>query len=345
LWGVVLASLRKNRDWWIRARIGVAHHAFSESARTLQCPSAMRTSQIIKSKWSVFSMVLACGLAVSGCIAAAPDDLDPASTLGDEEWSDDGPPDGDDGESSGGEDVGTLTSDLTGAPNFQLPFPCGQVWAGQTRTNHSPQRSVDFNRADDIGDTVVAAAAGKVSRVANEGNVSYGRWIEIDHGNGYRTRYAHLNSQVVSVGQSVSKGQKIGTVGSTGGSTGPHLHYELRHNGTAISPVFNGVTAYFYGTRNYTSKNSCSTGGTTGATGTVNTSGPSLTVRSGPSTSSTAVGSVADGEKVKITCQKQGTSVTGTYGTSTLWDYIGTGYVSDAYIYTGSDGQVAPTCK
>ena len=89
---------------------------------------------------------------------------------------------------------------------FQLPFPCGQVWSGQSRTNHSPQLSVDFNRTDDVNDTVVAAAAGTVTRVGNEGNDSYGRWIEIDHGNGYRTRYAHLNTQTVSQGQFVAPG-------------------------------------------------------------------------------------------------------------------------------------------
>ncbi|MFT3773406.1 MAG: peptidoglycan DD-metalloendopeptidase family protein [Minicystis sp.] len=304
----------------------------------------MRTAGLWTSTFGALSLVLACGLASSGCASATPDD--PAATLGDDEWGDDGPPAGE-----GAEDVATLDDALSGAPNFQVPFPCGQVWAGQTRTNHSPQNSVDFNRADDIGDTVVAAAAGTVSRVDNEGNVSYGRWIEIDHGNGYRTRYAHLSVQSVSVGQHVSMGQKIGNVGSTGGSTGPHLHYELRHNGVAIRPVFNGATAFFFGTRNYTSKNSCSSGGGTSGggssavTGTVNTKGAPLTVRAKPSTSSTAVGSVDDGEKVKITCQKHGTSVTGTYGTSTLWDFIGTGYVADAYVSTGSDGQVAPTCQ
>jgi uncharacterized protein YraI len=195
---------------------------------------------------------------------------------------------------------------------------------------------------------VVAAAGGKITRVANEGSTSYGRWIEIDHGNGYRTRYAHLNSQTVSVGQSVNKGQKIGTLGNTGGSSGPHLHYELRHNGIAIRPEFNGSTAFFFGTKSYTSQNSCGTGGggggTTGFTGVVNTNGTPLTIRSGPSTGSTAVGTVADGAKVTIKCQKHGTSVTGTYGTTTLWDNIGSGYVSDAYVSTGSDTQVAPTC-
>lgn len=292
-------------------------------------------------------------LAVTGCDAEEPtaDELsdeelyDPASVLGGEEWWDEGPPAGEESL----EDPDTLrgAGDQAAAPAFQLPFPCGQVWAGQTRSNHSPQNSVDFNRTDDVNDPVVASASGKVARVENLGGTSYGRWIEIDHGSGYRSRYAHLNSQTVSVGQSVSRGQKIGTVGSTGGSTGPHLHYEVRLNGTAIKPVFNGSTALFFGTKNYTSQN-CGGGGGgggSGVSGTVNTSGAPLTIRSGPSTGATAVGSVADGAKVTISCQKKGTQVTGTYGTTTLWDFIGSGYVSDAYVNTGSDGQVAPTCQ
>ena len=68
-------------------------------------------------------------------------------------------------------------------------------------------------------------------------------------------------------------------------------------------------------------------------------------MRRGPSTSYAAVGSVADGTHVTIYCQKRGQSISGTYGTSTLWDNIGNGYVADAYVYTGSDGQVAPTCQ
>lgn len=279
----------------------------------------------------------------AGCAGEPPTELDdPAAELGGTEWLDEGPPEGEEATSS------TMGEALSDAPPFQLPFPCGQVWAGQTRTNHSPLNSVDFNRSDDTGDAVVAAAAGKVTRVDNEGNVSYGRWIEIDHGNGYRTRYAHLSSQIVSMGQSVSQGQKIGAVGNTGGSSGAHLHYELRRNGVAIRPVFNGATALFYGTKNYTSKNKCDGGGGGGAggvSGTINTAGAPLTIRAKPSTSAEAVGTVADGAKVMITCQINGTSVTGTYGTSSLWDYIGNGYVSDAYVATGSDGQVAPTCK
>lgn len=281
------------------------------------------------------------GVALVGCDEELTDEekSDPAAYLGDEEWWDEGPPKGEEPLDLG---VPALPGE-TAVPSFQLPFPCGQVWAGQTRSDHDPKNSVDFNRTNDVDDPVVAAAGGKVTRVENTGNTSYGRWIEIDHGSGYRTRYAHLNSQSVSVNQSVSKGQKIGTVGSTGGSSGPHLHYEQRLNGADVKPVFNGSTALFYGTKNYTSNNSCGGGG--GVSGTVDTAGPSLTIRSAPSTSASSVGSVADGASVNITCQKHGSQVTGTFGTTTLWDFIGTGYVSDAYVYTGSNGQVAPTCN
>jgi hypothetical protein len=284
-------------------------------------------------------------LALAACATEEVEDLDPAGSLGDDEMWDEGPLPQE--VSSDIHVEVTLPQDeidtiAAGRPLFQLPFPCGQVWAGQTRSNHSPAPSVDFNRANDSGDTVVASASGTVTRVANEGNVSYGRWIEISHGSGYTTRYAHLSTQTVKVGQSVSRGQKIGTVGSTGGSTGPHLHFEERSGGVAVRATFNGTQALYYGTKNYTSQNSCGGGG--GVTGRVNTAGAPLTIRAGTSTSTAAIGSVADGATVRITCQKRGQSISGTYGTSTLWDKIGTGYVSDAYVSTGSDGQVAPTC-
>jgi hypothetical protein len=143
------------------------------------------------------------------------------------------------------------------APAFQVPFPCGQVWSGQTRTNHSPANAVDFNRTGDDGDPVAAAAAGRVSRVANEGATSYGRWIEIDHGAGWTTRYAHLSVQRVAVGDQVSPGQLIGNVGNTGGSTGAHLHFEERSGGSAVRITFNGSQILYWGTGSYTSRNTC----------------------------------------------------------------------------------------
>lgn len=304
-------------------------------------------------------IALSAALVLPACVGQLGEDLDPATTLGDEVWLDEGPPleegpvveDFSDPltfeEPLTEDDLGVAIEALTTASSFELPFPCGQVWAGQTRTGHSPTLSVDFNRANDIGDAVVASAAGTITRVENLGARSYGRWIEIDHGNGYRTRYAHLDSQAVRVGQRVARGERIGTVGDTGGSTGPHLHFELRRNGVVIRPVFHGRTAFFWGTRNYTSQNACSSSGgsTAGVTGRVNTAGAPLNVRASASSSATIVGSVPDGGTVRITCQRRGTSVTGTYGTSTLWDFIGTGYVSDAYVSTGSDGMVAPACR
>jgi len=81
------------------------------------------------------------------------------------------------------------------------------------------------------------------------------------------------------------------------------------------------------------------------ATGTVHTdSGAALTVRSSPSTTAGSVGSIADGTAVTISCQTNGSTVDGKYGTSDIWDKVGTGYISDAYVYTGSDGRVAPDC-
>lgn len=235
----------------------------------------------------------------------------------------------------------TVATGAAAAPNFQMPFPCNQTWTGQTRSNHSPALAIDLNRTDDLGDPVVASAAGEVITVKDLGSDSYGKYVVISHGGGWTTYYAHLNSFNVSVGQSVSQGTKIGTVGSTGGSTGPHLHYEQRLNGTVQKVIWNGTQALYYGSKSYTSKNNCNSG----VTGTVNTNGADLNVRSGPGTSYSVVRQVADGQTVTITCQERGEMVTGTYGTTSLWDKLsGGGYVSDAYIYTGSDGQVAPTC-
>jgi hypothetical protein len=237
---------------------------------------------------------------------------------------------------------GAFPQAAAAAPNFQMPFPCGQTWTGQTRTNHSPANAIDLNRTDDLGDPVVASAPGTVVTVRDLGSDSYGKYIIVDHGSGWTTLYAHLNSFNVSVGQSVSRGTKLGAVGSSGGSSGPHLHYEQRLNGSAQKVVWNGTQALYWGSKSYTSKNNCTT---TGVSGTINTAGADLNVRSGPGTSYSIVGQVSDGQKVTIVCQVKGESITGTYGTTTLWDKLGSGgYVSDAYVYTGSDGQVAPTC-
>lgn len=84
---------------------------------------------------------------------------------------------------------------------------------------------IDF--AAPSGTPVYAPLGGKVIGVGNLGRYAYGRWIAIDHGNGLVTLYGHLSSQNVSVGKKVSTGDKIGAVGSTGFSTGSHLHFTV----------------------------------------------------------------------------------------------------------------------
>lgn len=143
------------------------------------------------------------------------------------------------------------------APNFQVPFTCGTTVTAATFSGHRPANSVDFQKSGITGMPVLASAGGTVSRVANEGATSYGRWIEIDHGGGYRTRYAHLSLQQVSVGQKVALGKQIGKAGATGGVSGPHLHYEQILNGVARKVVLNGSAVPYYGHTAFTSKNNC----------------------------------------------------------------------------------------
>ena len=91
---------------------------------------------------------------------------------------------------------------------------------------------LDFRAAS--GDPVRATANGKV--VSSGWMGGYGRMVEIDHGNGLSTRYGHLSEIGVKVGDQIKIGQVIGAVGSTGRSTGPHLHYETRIDGDAVDP-------------------------------------------------------------------------------------------------------------
>jgi len=85
------------------------------------------------------------------------------------------------------------------------------------------------------GSKVIATASGKVTKAGRLGG--YGKLVEIDHGGGITTRYAHLSRIKVRVGQWVKRGARIGNVGSTGRSTGPHLHYEVRRRGRVLDPI------------------------------------------------------------------------------------------------------------
>ena len=85
------------------------------------------------------------------------------------------------------------------------------------------------------GTSVVAADSGYVVK-AGWSEYGYGSYVVIEHGNGFQTLYAHLYTILIEVGQSVGKGARIGSVGKTGRATGPHLHFEVRHNGIQRNP-------------------------------------------------------------------------------------------------------------
>ena len=84
---------------------------------------------------------------------------------------------------------------------------------------------------------ILAANSGKVSKAYNYVNGGYGKYLIIDHGGGYVTLYAHCNEVLVKKGDVVTKGQQIAKVGTTGNSTGYHLHFEIRINNTAVDPM------------------------------------------------------------------------------------------------------------
>lgn len=96
------------------------------------------------------------------------------------------------------------------------------------------------HRAIDVGawagTAVSASDSGYVIASSTGWNNGYGNMVMVDHGGGYVTLYSHLNSIFVRQGESVAKGQQIGTVGNTGNSTGPHLHFEVRYQGVARNP-------------------------------------------------------------------------------------------------------------
>ncbi len=95
-------------------------------------------------------------------------------------------------------------------------------------------RGIDIANA--VGVAVAAADGGYVT-YAGWSPIGYGYMVSIDHGNGFSTLYAHLSQWYVDPGQAVARGQTIGAMGSTGNSTGPHLHFEIRYGGGPANPL------------------------------------------------------------------------------------------------------------
>ncbi|MBR6484104.1 MAG: peptidoglycan DD-metalloendopeptidase family protein, partial [Clostridiales bacterium] len=159
--------------------------------------------------------------------------------------------------SQSNDDSGNESSDPTPVPaptsppesNGTLSWP---TWSTTIRDyfgerEHPLDGTVRMHYGLDIGanfgDSVMAAASGTVIYVEepvegeNYGGTGYGNYCIVDHGNGITTVYGHMRDVYVSTGDSVSTGTVLGEVGSTGGSTGPHLHFEVREWGTAVDPL------------------------------------------------------------------------------------------------------------
>lgn len=132
--------------------------------------------------------------------------------------------------------IGTNDNTTASLGKFSWPLPnytiitseFGPRWG----TNHN---GLDISGGGVYGADIVASDGGTVI-LAQEDNSGYGKYVIIDHGNGYNTLYGHCSELCVSVGDKVSSGQKIAEVGSTGNSTGPHLHFEIIDGGTKIDP-------------------------------------------------------------------------------------------------------------
>jgi murein DD-endopeptidase MepM/ murein hydrolase activator NlpD len=120
------------------------------------------------------------------------------------------------------------------------------------RTDPFPEFHKGLDLAAEYGTPVHASASGVVASAGWEGG--FGNKVDIDHGNGYHTWYCHLSHIGVAVGQHVAKGQQIAAAGSTGESTGPHLHYQVMHDGVAIDPMpfLNGIPAKILATLPHT---------------------------------------------------------------------------------------------
>ena len=97
-------------------------------------------------------------------------------------------------------------------------------------------KGIDISSSGIYGKPIVAADSGTVI-VAGYNNGGYGNYVMVDHGNGFITLYGHMSAYAVSSGQRVSQGEVIGYVGNTGRSTGPHLHFEVRVDGTPVDPT------------------------------------------------------------------------------------------------------------
>lgn len=219
------------------------------------------------------------------------------------------------------------------APNFKAPFACGQRW---TFSHHSAEvrQALDFVRNDGgttAGSPVLASAAGTAYRFSQPSGA--GNYIAVEHGGGWKTYYFHLSAYSVANGAAVGQGQQIGVTGSTGNTTGPHIHYEQLYNGVGQVIVINGgsLAPYpgSYGAKAITSDNGCGGGGTSFMTW-----GSGVRVRSDARLAAATVATLAGPTRVTVLCQKQGDTVSAEGYTNSWWAKLQSpaGYMTNIYI-------------
>ncbi|AJE81408.1 peptidase m23 [Streptomyces albus] len=145
-------------------------------------------------------------------------------------------------------------------PDFRAPWPCGE---GRDYYHHSTEvvNAIDFNIAGsaDLGTPALATASGTAQVILD--HPGYGNHVRIDHGGGWTTLVGHLSSVSVANGQYVTAGQEVGKVGSTGQSTGPHLHYEQEADGVNQPIVIDGVALRYSSTPARHTSGNCGGGG------------------------------------------------------------------------------------
>jgi len=222
-------------------------------------------------------------------------------------------------------------------------------WGGTDR----PYSSLDLHG----GDQVVRATRAGTAYTMCRG------WIRVIHDRGYATDYYHLWNNINVNGAAVSAGARLGDTGTDvtcgGSASGRHVHFGLRQN-SAFVPVhdhsiggwvpvagaayggyalhgstirYPGGALYNYGALGFNQGIVDTNGGTT------------LNKRSGPGTGYAVVGSVADGVTVTVSCSRNGTTHTGRYGSTSLWNRLTDGtWVSDAFMWTGLNGPLSGYC-
>ncbi|MFF5052934.1 peptidase M23 [Micromonospora sp. NPDC000663] len=240
-----------------------------------------------------------------------------------------------------------------------LPFGVGQTWT-LTSGPHGwggtewPYSSVDLAG----GDQVVRAARAGTAYTMCQG------WIRVIHDRGYSTDYYHLWNSISVNGLGVGQGAVLGNTGTDvtcgGAAYGRHVHFGLRQN-SAYVPIAdhdigkwvlaNGSAAYQGGARHGSAWAGVGGGlynyGALGFNQAVvdANGGGALTRRAGPGSGYGSLGSLGDGATVTVSCSANGTSHTGRYGTTALWDRLSDGsWVSDAYLWTGVNGPVNGWC-